>query len=123
MERERIQRIISVIARITGSLVLLFLLYFLIGHLLSDQDNLKGFGSTEEVLTFICFPVLTILGLIIAYRYEGTGALVVLLGFVGLLLLGSDVLLSPLMAIMFIPGFLYAVSWILSRKRANKEMV
>lgn len=64
------------VARIVGMLPLAFLLFMLFGHLTGDANGPHGmrFSGTREVLSFVCFPVLTIIGLALAYRNAKSAA-------------------------------------------------
>ncbi|NNE26252.1 MAG: hypothetical protein HKN09_05375, partial [Saprospiraceae bacterium] len=88
-------------ARITGSVILGFLLFMLFGHLFSEgQDGFK-FDNYFEIALFICFPILTLLGLLIAYKKPLAGGIICLLSMIAFFSLqGGDVtaniyLLSP----------------------------
>ena len=102
-------------ARITGSLILVFLLFFLFGHLFGDHGG-KGFSSGKEILTFLFFPVSTIVGLALAYRWEALGGAITLVGMAGLFALRYDLLNDILMFIPAIPGLLYFLSWWFSER-------
>lgn len=79
-------------ARITGSIILAFLLFFVLAHLFGTDESDNGFSSTEEILTFICFPISTIAGLSTAYKWPGLGGLITVIGCIGLFVLRSDLL-------------------------------
>ncbi len=103
-------------ARITGTVVLLFLLVFVGAHLFEETSDGGGFRSTTEVLTFLCFPVSTMLGLLLALKWEGLGGSIVLFGMLCLFLLRSDLLSSPYMYASVLPGCLYCIYWIKSKR-------
>lgn len=101
-------------ARITGSLILAFVLFFVLAHIFGEEESGSGFKNTSEAITFIFFPVSTVLGLGLALKWEGLGGLIVILGMIGLFIIRPD-LLGPLFLIPLIPGGLYSSYWLLSR--------
>ena len=98
------------IARIVGTLTLAFLLFMLFGHLTGDANGPTGmrFSDTREVLSFICFPVLTIIGLALAYRNAKWGGVLAVLSIMRLFTLRPD-LMSTAIWLWTIPGLLYLV--------------
>lgn len=104
-----IARILLWTARITGSLLLAFLLFMLVGHLAGDA-NPEGmrFNSAREILAFAFFPCCTIIGLALAYKWELLGGAIAVGSMVALFLLRSDLLQGRFLA-MVIPGLLYLV--------------
>ena len=110
--------IIRWIARIWGSLILAFVLLFVLGSIFGDEglglDNL----SNKDIITFIFFPVSSVIGLSIALKNEKIGGLITTLGVIGLLIIRSD-LISYLYIMIGIvpPGILYLVYWYLSKQR------
>lgn len=113
-------KIILWIARIWGTLILAFLLFFVLAHIFGDEDKLGGFLNTKEVVIFFFFPVCTILGLSLALKWEGLGGLISTVGIIGLFVLRSD-LLSSLIFIGIIapPGLLYLIYWYISKHRTT----
>ncbi|HKJ48786.1 MAG TPA: hypothetical protein VJ973_06835, partial [Christiangramia sp.] len=62
------------IARIWGGLILAFILFFVIAHLFSEEEaSSNAFKDPKEVISFICFPILTCIGLALAYKWPGLG--------------------------------------------------
>ena len=98
-------------ARVSGTLMLLFVLFFVFAHVFGDSESGEGFSNTKEVLSFICFPIATTIGLSLALKWEGLGGLITLLGMIGLLALRPDLLKSLLIMIPILPGFLYILYW------------
>lgn len=97
-------------ARISGTLLLAFLLFMLIGHLLGDANGPNGmsFSSTADALAFVLFPIGPIIGLMLAYKWEFPGGLVSVLSIVALLILRPDLLPGPFIALT-VPGILYII--------------
>ena len=108
------------IARIWGSLIVAFVLFFLIAHLFGNEGSGEGLNDTKELIAFIFFPVSTLVGLSIAYKWEGLGGLIASLG----LIIGPIVTgqypnkAEDLIFVMIIypPGFLYVIYWFRSKK-------
>ncbi|WP_258103204.1 hypothetical protein [Marinoscillum sp. MHG1-6] len=72
-------RILLWSARIWGSLILAFILLFVFAHIygaIFEGRQGNGFQGPEEIFMFACFPVSTVIGLIIGYRSELTGGLI-----------------------------------------------
>jgi hypothetical protein len=101
-------------ARITGGLVLGFLLFFVFGHLFGNEPS-NGFQSNKEILAFACFPVTTILGLLLAFRYELPGGLLTLAAMAGLYFLMPELLANPYTGAVFVPALLFVWSGVLGK--------
>ena len=69
------------IARIWGTLILAFVLFFILALIFGEDESGKGIFSTSEVITFIFFPISTVIGLTIAFKWEGLGGLITTLGY------------------------------------------
>ena len=112
--------LIRSIARIWGSIIVAFVLFFLIAHLFGNEDSGKGLRDTKELITFIFFPVSTLVGLSIAYKWEGLGGLIASLGLItGPIVTGQyPNRAEDLIFVMIIypPGFLYLIYWFKSKK-------
>lgn len=112
------------IARIWSILSSGFLIFMLVGHLVGEiQGSADGvseaFKTSREFLMFICFPVSTIVGLAVAWRWEGLGGFITVLGMLGLFILRPDLALQPLFLILPGPGLLFLVYGIISRRPAE----
>ena len=118
--RKNIMNIFLWIARIAGTLVVAFVLFFL----LSDILNGKGPGgsplSLKETITFFFFPLSTILGLLLALKWEGLGGTITIVGLIGLLIIRPDLVTSLLLvSLIAIPGFLYLGYWYFSKNYSS----
>lgn len=105
------------VTRIVGTLTLAFLLFMLIGHLIGHANgpDRMHFHHTPDLLAFVCFPVLTIIGLALAYRNGVLGGGLVLGSIGGLIALRPDLLQTPIW-LWTIPGVLHLVDAWYSRK-------
>lgn len=115
-----IARLLLFAARIIGSLALAFLLFMLIGHLTGDANGPNGmvFNGMGEVVAFILFPVCTIIGLALAYKWELAGGLIAVGSILALVLLRTD-LLRPTFLLMALPGLLYVALGAWHRRGRN----
>ena len=120
---KRIATIIQMAARIWASLILLFLVFFVGAHVIEalfgpEGASDDGFNSVGEMLTFIfCFPVGTMIGLAIAWKWEGLGGLITVGGIICLFIMRSDLITNPYFIIIGINGLLFLVYWVLIRGR------
>lgn len=101
-------------ARIISSLILAFVLTFVIAHIFGDDESGEGFRNTGEVMAFIFFPVSTIIGLMLAYKWEGIGGIVATIGILALFAIRPDLILS-IFPLFLLPGALYITYWILTK--------
>jgi len=95
-------------ARITGTLVLVFLVFMVIGHVTGDANGPKGmvFEGLSEMLQFILFPVCSIIGLSLAYWRPLLGGEIVLISLTILIAIRNDLLQITFFGMM-LPGVLY----------------
>ena len=104
-------------ARILGSLILLFILFFLFAHLFGEEESGEGFRNTQEVIMFLFFPISTFLGLSLALKWEGLGGIITTLGIIGLFVLRPDLIPKGLyIAAPIVPGILYIMYWLMTKK-------
>ena len=102
-------------ARIWGTLIIAIVLIFLIAHIFEKEPWGERFSNPRELITFICFPVLTIIGLALAYKWEGRGGLISSLALITAMILNNLLELKFILLILP-PGFLYLSYWYLNRK-------
>lgn len=108
-------------ARITGTLLLLFLIYMFVGHLVGDANGPNGmsFRGSGEFFTFLLFPVCSIIGLALAYKYELLGGGLSVLSLIVLVALRPDLMQMPFVSLIT-PGALY-VLYALTLKRIQPK--
>lgn len=104
-------------ARVFGSLILAFLLFFLLAHIFGEGEVGNGFRNTREVITFLFFPISIVIGLSIAFKWEGLGGIITILGMTGLFVLRPDLLKAIFIMIPLIPGVLYVSYWLMNKTK------
>ncbi len=113
----RIANTISWMARITSAAVIAFILLFALPDLFGSEGS-GGEMSSEDALIYLFFPVSTLVGLVLAWKWEGLGGLIAILGLVALLILRPD-LASNFIPMIGIPGFLFLMNWYLTRDQSK----
>ncbi len=113
---------LRIIARTIGSLVLLFLLWMLIGHLVGDANgpNAMTFTEQRDFIAFLFFPMLSIVGLLLAYKWELLGGTFVVISLLGLFAL-MPALMQSAFWLWMLPGALYLLSGLLRRRLAPAQ--
>lgn len=109
---------LALVTRIMGTILLVFLTFILIGTLTGDSSSPDGlqFRDTSDLIGFLLFPVGTMLGLGLAYRWPLLGGLIAVASTILLVILRPDHLQLTFL-LMVTPGLLYVVFGLLSRKR------
>lgn len=116
--QEKTTKIIRLTARVWGSLILAFVLFFILGYLFGDEGLGLENMSNQDIITFILFPVSSIVGLSVAFKNEKVGGLITTLGIIGLLIIRSDLSTNLYIMIGIVPpGILYLVYWFLTKKQ------
>ena len=102
-------------ARLSGSTVLVFVLYMIGAHIFGTQPPASNESlSTTELLSVI-FGITMLIGLAIALFREGLGGLVATSGILGFFIVRSDLITDPGMIGLFvIPCLLYLLFWYLN---------
>ena len=138
MKHLNLKKVVLWTARIWGGLILAFVLIFLIGYIvdaISGKSDGHGFTSVQEVIAFICFPIGTIIGLALAYKWEGLGGLIASLGLIIMLVVLTFFMPIPeqvsitdfvkhfsiFIFYIFPPGLLYLIYWFLARKSLKTQ--
>ena len=81
-DQTRITTLICWIARIWGTLILVFVLFFIVALIVGGDESGEGLFNTKEIITFIFFPLSTVIGLGIALKWEGFGGLITTIGII-----------------------------------------
>lgn len=115
---KKIATIIRWIARIWGTSILAFVLFFLFAHIFGTEEGINGFNNNS--ISFIFFPISSIIGLAIALKWEGLGGLITTVGIIGLFILRFDLISDPFFICGITPpGILYLVYWYLSKGKTE----
>jgi hypothetical protein len=113
-------RVLAWTARLLGTTLLAFLLFMLVGALTGDVSSPDGFRFRDgkDLLGFLLFPVGTIIGLLLAYRWPLFGGLLAVGATTALVALRPD-LLQLTFLVMVMPGLLYTALGLLTRRRSR----
>ena len=102
------------IARIWGSSILVFVLFFLFADIFGTEKG-GGIRDVKEVIVAIT-GIIAIIGLGIALKWEGLGGLLIIVGLIGLFIVRFDLLSNPyIIGGIAPPGILYLVYWYLKK--------
>ena len=109
---------LGLVTRISGTVLLVFLTLIVIGTLTGDSSSSDGFHfrDTNDLIGFLLFPLGTMLGLGLAYRWPLLGGLIAVGSTILLVILRPDHLQFTFL-LMVTPGLLYVLFGLLSRKR------
>jgi len=103
-------------ARIWGSLLLLFLLIMVGAEIVGTLRGLNELSFDQgELLPFLFFPILHMLGLGLAWFREGLGALIIFLSLAGFLLTIGEMESFTFVIFFAVSGLLYLLYWYLNR--------
>ena len=99
-------------SRISNALILGFVLFFLGAHIIEDlfgevENQSGGFTDPVEMLMFFCFPIMTCVGLILAWKNEFLGGLISFASIFALMGLQGHLLDELIFWIISLPGFLH----------------
>ena len=103
-------------ARFLGTITIVFLLYMTIGELIGSNEDKSRLTSSSDIVSLLLFPISTIVGLLVAYKWEGTGGLITVLGMITLHILRPDLASNLLISAFAIPGLLYIIYAVWSKK-------
>ncbi|MBT8319344.1 MAG: hypothetical protein KJP01_04365 [Gramella sp.] len=121
-EQQKIARTILWLARIWGSLIVGIVLFFLIVHLFNDDEAAgTGFKDARDVVAFICFPILTCLGLVLAFKWPGLGGLIAIVALITGIATQGFVIELNFILLIYSPAILYLIYWKLTAK--NRQII
>jgi len=124
MEQSKLLSIIRWAARITGTLMVIFVLIFAIGNFLEGHDKPKPDYNTYTIIIFVIWGA-GLAGLILALWKEGLGGIISLLCFIIFNIL-TAVNTTPgssytyVLLLFMIPSILYLVYWRLKKDSKNR---
>ena len=102
-------RIIYLMARGLGTITLAFLLFMVITEFFGSEESGLGIGPGKDMVSLLCFPISTIVGLTLAYKWEGIGGIITVLGMISLHVIRPDLASDLLISAFAIPGLLYII--------------
>ena len=103
-------------ARVLGSVIVAFVLFFLFAHILGNGEE-AGPMSDSDRLSFAFFPLGLTLGLLVAYKWEGLGGIIATGGMAALFIHRPDLLRSVNMLLIALPGLLYVLYWWMKKRK------
>ena len=125
--KNQIEVIILWTARIWGSIMLLFGLIMFGGEIVEHLSGKPSFSidSVSDLLVILFFPAGTLIGLGIAWKWEGLGGLVIIGGIIcSQMIKHGTILFDPLTFLFGAPGLLFLIYWYLSRhKKETPETI
>lgn len=115
-----LHRMLFWLARVTGTMLLGFLLFMILGHLLGDANgpNAWDFNSKADMFAFLLFPVCTSMGLALAYKWELLGGALAVCSLAGLCALRPDLLTLSFLWLA-VPGLLYVAHAVVVRRSSH----
>lgn len=114
-------------ARITGTLMVIFVLIFAVGNFIEGLDKPKPDYNTYTIVIFIIWGT-GLAGLILALWKEGLGGIISLLCFIVFNIL-TAVNTTPgssytyVLLLFMIPSILYLVYWLLEKNSSRKILI
>ncbi|MBT8287509.1 MAG: hypothetical protein HKN00_09115 [Flavobacteriaceae bacterium] len=116
--RRKTAKIILWIARV-WSLLSLFFMFWMVGahfiEALSENGGGISFNSSRESISFLFFPVCIMIGLLLAWKWEGLGGLITVLGIVGFHIIRPDLIFDPMIDGLAAPGLIFLLYWLINR--------
>ena len=100
------------VARIIGTALVGLILLFIVAHIFDGEDQLKPADlTTLETLMFLAMFI-EMAGLVIAWKWEGIGAGLTLVGYIAFSILEGDFWIPPVLPVFLIVALLYAYCWL-----------
>jgi hypothetical protein len=116
--QSKIANIIRWIARIWGTSILIFVLFFVLADIFGTEKS-GGIRGVKEAISAIS-GIIAIIGLAIALKWEGLGGLLIILGLTGLFFVRFDLISNPyIIGGIAHPGILYLVYRYLTKEQAK----
>ena len=94
-------------ARVLGTFWVIFIAYFLIVKVMGFGSDGMALSRWQDVITFVVYPLLTLLGLSLAWKWEGFGGALTLIATLGLLMIRPELIARWYLLIPLLPGSLY----------------
>ena len=120
LENKKI-RVIRRIARISGLILILLTLSFAIVYIFFSEEYNPNSEPEPTPIAMILAGVFILGGLGLAWKWELIGALISLLGFIGVGILNPDALTKPMMYLFPLTAILFLICWSLSKSHRTKD--
>lgn len=114
-------RVIRRIARILGLILILLTLSFAIVYIFFPEQQNPNAEPNPTPIAMILAGVFILGGLGLAWKWELIGALISLIGFIGVGILNPDVMTKPMMYLFPLTAILFLICWWLSKSQSTKE--
>jgi hypothetical protein len=112
--KKKTATIIRWIARIWGTSILVFVLFFLFADIFGTEEG-GGIRDVKEAIVAIS-GICAIIGLGVALKWEGSGGLLIIAGLTGLFIVRIDLSSNPyIIGGIAPPGILYLIYWYLTK--------
>lgn len=115
MNTQKLTNIVRITALVLNVAAILFIGTFLLGHLFGEEDNFNAITNSEIVM-LVFFPGLTLAGMLLALKKHLAGGLLTVFSIVAFHLVRPELNIS-LIDLMAVPGLLFVVWYILSRRK------
>ena len=114
MKNKKPLKILIWTARIWGGISFIFLLFMVSTHLyealfISEEQFGEGFNSNAEMLVFFTFPISTLVGLGIAFKWHRIGGLITTIGIICFHFYRPDLIFDPMIDGLAFPGLLFLI--------------
>jgi hypothetical protein len=112
-------KIILWTARIWSILSISFMLIMIAGHIFGSEPQV--FNGTSELLAMIFFPVGVLIGLILAWKWEGIGGIMSVVCISGLYIIRPELIFTWI-SLLAAPGLLFFAHWLMSMKATQAKL-
>jgi hypothetical protein len=114
MKTPRNLRIPLLVTRIIASLIILFIVPFLIGYTVNPQGNQ---ATPNEIILLLLFPIGMCIGYLVAWRWPLSGGIISSMCSALFMILKGDAGMTVMVLIFSMPGFLFIFYGLLLSKR------
>ncbi len=116
-------RVLRRIARISSLILILLTLSFAIAYIFSPEQNNSNAEPEPNQIALIVLGGLIVVGLGLAWKWELIGALISLVGFIGVGILNPDAMTKPMFYLFPLTAILFLICWRLSKLHRRKEVL
>lgn len=96
-----------------GTLLTAFMLFFIGAHLVGDGQDTLNFSKLgpREILSFVAW-LIQLTGLNLAWKWEGIGAGIAILGYIMFSILQNNFWMMPILPLFLITALIYGYCWL-----------